>query len=327
MPADYCCFIFGDKPSDRVPAAAPAVSGEALETALLPHVLYAKTAELPLRTQFNPIKLSLAGGSRRFSSSHRCVQLTRLIKVPNRSYSPLVYRYTVAVGVPFQYTYLLADGTFMMLWLLLYAISPRTRREMVAMGIIIGLLSTGTAYLWWTIDWWHPMTITGTRVGIEDFIMGFASGGIIAAIYEIVFKKRYYTGSKKPHYLGSYTILIVLALITACVYGAGYTSFWAATTAMILTSALLYALRRDLFVNGLMSGVLMALASSVFYGSIILLSPGWIEATYDSHLSGILLAGVPIEEFVFWFLAGLVFGPFYEYWRGERLRRVLRRSA
>ncbi len=67
----------------------------------------------------------------------------------------------------------------------------------------------------------------------------------------------------------------------------------------------------------------MVVASLAFYYPIILLSPGWVETTYMlEKLSGILITGVPLEEFIFWFLAGVIFGPLYEYWQGERLRKM-----
>ena len=42
----------------------------------------------------------------------------------------------------------------------------------------------------WTVDWWQPETVTGTRAGIEDAILGFTNGGLGAVLYEVVFKKR-----------------------------------------------------------------------------------------------------------------------------------------
>src|SRR5205814_3685106 len=38
----------------------------------------------------------------------------------------------------------------------------------------------------------RPLSINGTRVGIEFFILGFSNGGIAAVIYEEFFKKRIY---------------------------------------------------------------------------------------------------------------------------------------
>ena len=68
----------------------------------------------------------------------------------------------------------------------------------------------------------------------------------------------------------------------------------------------------------------MAFISTFSYLLILVIHPDWIEITY-SMLSGERFIGIPIEELIFWFLAGLLFGPFYEYWQGEKLRKYLKR--
>ncbi len=226
--------------------------------------------------------------------------------------------------IPLEYGYIIGSLFFLVIWLAIFLVRKDTRHEMVVMSLLLGFISVVTAYYWWTQDWWHPATITGTRVGIEDFLVGFGSGGIMAVIYEVVFKRRLYKRSAQQHRSGGLTILFALAFFTSWFFwGVGLTSFWASTFAMILSALLLYYLRRDLFFNSLISGALMALISLPFYYSILVFVPNWVSTTYDfAHLSGILITGIPVEEIIFWFLAGMVFGPFYEYWQGERLRKV-----
>jgi hypothetical protein len=203
---------------------------------------------------------------------------------------------------------------------------------MLTVSFLIGILSVITAHYWWTIDWWRPATITGTTVGIEDLLMGFGSGGIMAVAYEILFRKRlYHTRTKQLHCPSSFTVLLLLAFLTSWLFwGVGFTSFWASSIAMVIAAGVLFYYRKDLFINGLLSGALMVAISLSFYFTIMLISSEWIGKTYlFNTLSGWLVLGIPIEEFVFWFLAGLVFGPFYEYWQGERCRnspKVSRRN-
>jgi uncharacterized membrane protein len=92
---------------------------------------------------------------------------------------------------------------------------------------------------------------------------------------------------------------------------------------MLLAAAVMVTVRKDLVMTSLLSGVLMALVSFPSYLLVVLISPNWIDHTYLWWgLSGTRFIGVPIEEFIFWFLSGLVFGPFYEYWQGERLKAM-----
>lgn len=200
---------------------------------------------------------------------------------------------------------------------------------MLFSGALIGIMSVATAYYWWTIDWWHPATITGTRIGIEDFIIGFFSGGIMAVAYAVILRRRLYKVKAKPVHVGGLALLLLLGCLTSWLFwGVGITSFYSSTIAMSIAACALFWDRRDLIVDGLVSGALMVLISISFYTTIAYISPDWFQQSYHwQALSGVLIGGVPIEEFVFWFLAGVLFGPFYEYVKSDGVRHFARRST
>lgn len=192
---------------------------------------------------------------------------------------------------------------------------------MIFMSLGIGIGSLVTAHLWWTIDWWQPETITGTRIGIEDFLLGFSNGGIAAVLYEAFFRKRF-ARKRKLQNFNTFTICLILFFVIAFLFwGLNITSFWASTIAMIIAAAYLLITRRDLFINALMSGFLMALVSLPFYYVLIWLFPGFVYKTWlFQYLSGTTITGIPVEGIVFYFLFGFVIGPLYEYWQNRRLR-------
>lgn len=193
---------------------------------------------------------------------------------------------------------------------------------MMTMSLLIGAASVLTSYYWWTDDWWRPATITGTKVGVEDFIAGFTSGGIMATLYEFLFKKTIYHKVKTFNHQGLITLVLLTVITEFLLKSFGMTSFYASTIAMLLVVGCMLAMRRDLFVSSVLSALLMTVVSFLPYLLILLIHPDWIQRTYLPTLSGISLIGVPIEEFVFWFMSGLLFGPFYEYWKGEKLRKL-----
>ncbi|OGI93665.1 hypothetical protein A3A03_00570 [Candidatus Nomurabacteria bacterium RIFCSPLOWO2_01_FULL_40_18] len=220
-----------------------------------------------------------------------------------------------------KYVYLVALVPFCLIWISIFLYRKDLRQEMLFMSILVGILSLLTSYYWWTTDWWKPLNITDTKIGIEDFVMGFTSGGIMATIYEVVFKRGLYKRKLHHHISGGLTLLFLLAQTTMWLFwGIGLTSFWASTIAMFLTASVVIFVRKDLIITSLLSGILMVFVSFLFYFAVILISPQWIDHTYLGGISGNRIIGIPIEEFVFWFMSGLVFGPFYEYWQGERLK-------
>jgi hypothetical protein len=202
-------------------------------------------------------------------------------------------------------------------WAVLFVQKKRARKEMLTFSSIIAGVSLITAYLFWTKDWWRPETITGTIVGIEDLILGFATGGIVTVTYERIFKKRYvkykddsYYPGLISHIAGTFVLLALLFWFTPL------SSFYSVTIALLVVAARVFYKRKDLIVNGITSGIFMAVITLPFYYATMIISPGWIERTYlFDTLSGVTVTGIPLEEIAFWFIFGLVFGPIYEFWK------------
>lgn len=222
-----------------------------------------------------------------------------------------------------KYVYAVALIPFCVIWLILFIKRRDLRKEMIVMSLLLGPLSFATCYYWWTLDWWRPFTIAGGHSGIEDFVMGFTTGGIMAVLYEVVFKKQLYKRRNYSAERGLVVLLLLAQIASYLIYMIGFTTFWASTIAFLCVMTLMLFVRKDLVANAFISGILMALISFSFYYTIIFLSPTWIDRVYLPSLSGIRIIGVPIEELIFWFLSGSVFGPFYEYWQGEKLKKFI----
>ncbi len=222
-----------------------------------------------------------------------------------------------------QYAYLFGALALLPFWLGLFLYRKDIRKQMLIMSFTIGVLSLATTHYWWTVDWWQSPTVTGTKVGVEDFIAGFLSGGIMAVVYEVLFSKQQYKiKNKNINSPDVVKLLLFMAFTTSFLFwGMKLTSFWASTVALISTAVIMFYYRRDLLLNGLVSGVLMTAISGFSYATIVMISPEWVNRAYKfDTLSGFLISGIPVEEFIFWFLAGLFFGPLYEYWQGKQLR-------
>ncbi len=163
------------------------------------------------------------------------------------------------------------------------------------MGIFYGILS---------------ITITGTRVGIEDFITGFGAGEVMMVIYQVIFKKKIANQSYTFPIVRLLFSAVVLIAIDALIRYAGFTSFASFTLITSLATLCMWITRKDLIIPSLLSGVLTTLCILPLYYVTLLLVPGWVLATYDfAHLpTATLVTGIPLVELIFWLIAGSFIG-------------------
>lgn len=226
--------------------------------------------------------------------------------------------------IPFQYAYLTGTIISLIVWVVLYLHRKDLRREMITMSVLFAILGLFPEYLWWTKDWWRPQTVTGTVIGIEDFLLGFSNGGIAAVLYEELFKKRIYKYKSRNHNLSTALIIICSYLILGLIFHIlELNSFVATAIAYFITGGILIFLRKDLMWDAILTGFCGVIASIPIYLLLEYFSPNFIEKTWLwSNLSGICFMKIPIEDLIFYFLAGFSIAPMYLYWKNEKLRKI-----
>lgn len=207
-------------------------------------------------------------------------------------------------------------------WFAFFAKRQDLRKEMAFMSVLVGFLNVIASYYGWSSGWWSPLILTGTNAALEDFVLGFFVGGIIAVIYEVIFKQVHYARKATHHSAGAFTLLILIfQAIVWAIYVAGFSNFWSVAGAMVFIATVMLIMRHDLFKNAVLSGALITICSLAVYIIVSIISPAWMAYSF-MHDASFLVLGIPVEELAFWFLAGAVFGPFYEYWQGERLKKM-----
>tara|TARA_Y100000310_G_scaffold329510_1_gene399519 strand:- start:1209 stop:1907 length:699 start_codon:yes stop_codon:yes gene_type:complete len=227
--------------------------------------------------------------------------------------------------VNYTYTYLIGALILLVPWIILFLWRKDTRKEMLIISIIFGFI--GVLFESITmLDWWRPLTITGTLPSIEDFIYTFAIAGIGAVAYSVIFNKKVKIKKRSEKtefkrnlnfgflglmgiliFFGSFFILKLNTLI-AFIIGA------------LIPIFIIWIKRKDLILSSIISGFLLLIISAPVYYLLELISPGWIDAFwYFQNTPKIILFWVPIDDIIFYFLSGLLLGPLYEYWQEGRL--------
>ncbi|MDD4563652.1 MAG: lycopene cyclase domain-containing protein [Candidatus Nanoarchaeia archaeon] len=228
----------------------------------------------------------------------------------------------------YLYSYLIGDLTLLIVWFILFYFRKNVRKEMLIISLLIGIggLFAETIY---TIDWWQPLTITGTLIGIEDFLFGFAIGGIGSSIYEVIFKKtvKIKKINQKKRFNQNKNILLFGASIVVLLFITFFlmklNSFYSSIISLGIPIIYMNVKRKDLILNSILSGFFLMLTSFLAFITVELITPGWINsAWFLENLSGIIILTAPLEDLIWSFLMGMFIGPLYEFWKEGKIQNL-----
>ncbi len=234
--------------------------------------------------------------------------------------------------IPYKYAYLLADVTILFpIWLILYLYRKDLRKELFATSLLFGLVAPVSEIIYLK-TYWHPQTFLPLFYlyrqpvpYLEDFLFGFFVGGMASVIYEEVYGKKISRRRDRTHHwtwfippLLGLSLLILIFAIKFFSLNAVYANiliFAAATLVMLF-------FRNDLWMDSLMSGLMLSLLMLFVYALVLGFFPQLINRWwYLQNLSGILLFGIPLEEFLWAFGMGMMAGPLYEFMMGLKFKK------
>jgi hypothetical protein len=219
----------------------------------------------------------------------------------------------------YAYCYLAGALLNLGLWALLFGLRRDVRREMCVMSCVAVVIGLPHEYWLWTRDWWHPPNLTHTRVGFEDVLYAIGTAGALSSIYPVVTRRRLLPGAAPGRLMAVMPLVIHFALPFLLVFVVGTHSFVAC--ALATCAALLWILpsRPDLIGPSVINAGLGLLISFSCFWLIEWLAPGFVAAIWDlPKLSGVLVAGVPIEDLGWYAYTAALFGVYYKYATGTR---------
>ncbi len=225
------------------------------------------------------------------------------------------------------FAYLIMSVALFAVWLVLYGVRTDLRRTMLRVSLATALL--GLTEPLFVPRYWNPYTLLDlarrTGFDLESLLFSFAIGGIVFAAYEVFFRmapSESIVGERHErrhrHHLlalaAPFLVFSIVAIITRL--NPIYSSAIALVAGFLAT---LYC-RRDLWLKMIVSGGLFLAVYFVVIALFSLAFPGYIVAVWNlPALSGVRLAGVPLEELMFAFTFGLYWSSVYEHlmWRRE----------
>lgn len=224
--------------------------------------------------------------------------------------------------------YLVGTGIMGTVWLALFLLRKDLRKTMLWSGIFyISFLTIGFIGYRLVFDdpvrsitpgYWEPPTLFDlgqlTRgYGIEDALFMFFAGGTAASLFEVCFRKRLSEERIKSS-VKRYALLIgVLAagLFHMLVY---LNDIYLLIAFNFVGALVVLWQRRDLALNIFWGGGLFVLAYALQFLLFNALYPDFIDNYYNLHAtSGVMLLGIPLEEYLYAFSFGLLWAPLYKY--------------
>ena len=224
----------------------------------------------------------------------------------------------------YQHVWLLWSTAFLCPWLVLYLCWPELRRPMLRVSALTSLL--GLSEPIFVPEYWDPPSLfdLARRTGfdIESFVFCFAIGGIGAVLYRALVQRgpRAVTHAERHSPRHRFHLLALGApyLVFPPLYFLPWNPIYPGIAALAVGGAANVLCRPDLARNTLLGGALFAMLYGAFMLMLTVWSPGYIEHVWNlPALSGVLIAGIPVEELLFGFAFGLYWAGVYEHfaWR------------
>lgn len=173
-------------------------------------------------------------------------------------------------------------------------------------------------------DYWHPVTfgnVLGLPIDIFTLLFGFVLGGIGAVLYEEAMKQTFVRLKKRHHPLRRLIVLGPITLFLLKVF-----TDWNFMVSVLIASAVMVAIiivvRRDLFLDTVLSGFFLAVIYSSLLSLYIFLFPDVLTAWNFEKFPQVLIGNIPHYEIVWAFVTGAFLGPLYEFSHDLLLRKL-----
>ncbi|HEV2340141.1 MAG TPA: hypothetical protein VGT05_05325 [Patescibacteria group bacterium] len=190
---------------------------------------------------------------------------------------------------------------------------------MLSIGVGVGIAGIFAESIFFQ-DYWRPPLLfsLGHFGGIEDFLFGFALGGVGTALYGVVFHKRFRKKGNPHLWIIPLLILSELVCIWIFFYGFKINSIYASAIGFIIPSFIIMIVRKDLIVETIFSAILVGSLMVFLEMLVLLFAPTYLANFYLLYgKAPLLFSIVPITEFLWGTSFASVAGPLFDFEYGD----------
>lgn len=216
----------------------------------------------------------------------------------------------------YHYVWLSWSLAFLLAFALIYIAFPQHRRVMLRSAL--GTALFGLSEPLFVPQYWNPPSLfdLAERTGfdLESIVFSFSIGGIGVVLYSLLTRRVAAPVGPHGRHRFHHLALAVPVLVFVPLIGLGWNPIYPAVIAMVAGAGATMWCRPDLAAKTLVGGLLFLGFYSGFMVGLRISAPGFIEHVWNlPALSGLLLAGIPVEELLFGGAFGLYWAGLYEH--------------
>lgn len=227
-----------------------------------------------------------------------------------------------------KYVWLLWSSAFLVPWLAAYAVFPRQRKAMMWASLFT--TPFGLTEPIFVPEYWSPPSLFDlartTGFDIESFIFTFGIGGIGAVLYNLLTGRELASMTdterrSRQHRLHHWALAVPFVSFPI-LYGWSWNPIYPGILSIALGAIATIMCRRDLARKTWIGAILFVAYYTVFLIGIEWTAPGYIERVWNlPALSGLSVAGMPIEELLFAAAFGAYWSGVYDHFTWRALAR------
>ncbi len=226
-----------------------------------------------------------------------------------------------------HYAWLIGSLSGLAIWCLIYAGHRRLRRQMLWASLWTAPL--GLTEKLFVPAYWDPPSLFDltkkTGFDLESILFAFAIGGVASVLYELVFQARLVPMGaaerhRKRHRLHRLALLSPVLFFVLFLVTTDWNPIYCFVVACVLGSLAAMVCRPDLAGKMIAGGLLFTGLYFLFFAGLLIVFPEFVRTVWNlSALSGVLILGIPLEEYLFAFSFGMLWSGLYEHIFWQRI--------
>lgn len=223
--------------------------------------------------------------------------------------------------MPDNYVWFAWSLGLIIIWVVVFILNSNARKRMWFASLLT--MPFGLTEPIFVPEYWHPPSLfeLAHRTGfdIESLIFSFAIGGLGIVFYDIIFRINHESMNdiEKHHHrhrFHIYTLISPLIIFPVLYFGTPWNVIYSATLTMFLAGLTALWCRPDLKIKIWIGGLLFLVFYALYFLVLAWIAPGYVEKVWTlSAISGISIAGIPVEELLFAFTFGMLWSSYYEH--------------